>query len=549
MGAVETGLGPDPAALAGLKILAIGDAEPQFLSLCAHLRGLGHELVCAPHGVDAPDGTAFASVIVSLYARHRPDLVIFDLGQAAAAGHAAIAALRRMDDVRWVPVWCLGLHPAGLSEAELAAAVGAGADAFFPRPVSHVMLTARLAHLGRYLARQRQFSTRDRELQAYYEAAEEEIRAARGIMDKLLRLQPDPSGVLRAWIAPAVKFSGDTVVAERSPDGSLKILVADGVGHGLAAALNVLPVGRAFQSMAQKGFGLPALVSELNHVIRRDLPSHRFVAATLVNIDAGEGLIEVWNGGNPACVAVDSLGGVVEVWPSQHLPLGIVDSSELDAQPERRSLRPDAQLLLYSDGAIEALDAHGAAFGEPALLRALTGAAPAERFEAVKMALVDHLAGQPAGDDVTLVLLDCGAEIRRRAVPRPAAAMAALGESQWQLDLRIGAARLACLDMAPILQEFLGRVDPQWARDEAAFAALYTAYNEALEYGLLDLDPRIKEQPDGLTIYARERELRLQDLVAGGVQDLCISVDCLEQAPGAGGAQLRIRIEEAAPAG
>ena len=65
-------------------MLAVGGNEAQFLRVCAHLRGLGHELVRAPHGVDAPDGTAFASVIVSLYAQYRPDLVIFDLGQSAS---------------------------------------------------------------------------------------------------------------------------------------------------------------------------------------------------------------------------------------------------------------------------------------------------------------------------------------------------------------------------------------------------------------------------------------------------------------------------------
>jgi serine phosphatase RsbU (regulator of sigma subunit) len=545
VGSVETDLAPKPHPVTGLKVLAMGGDEPQFERVRAVLRSFGHDLVCGP-GESTADA---AADIPALYARHRPDLVILDLGHYGIAGYGLIEALRRMEDVRWVPIWCLGMHPAALSEGELAAAIGAGADAFFPRPLSAAMLTARLTHLDRYLVRQRQFLTRGAELQAYYHAAEEEIRAARGIMDQLLRPQPDGDGALQAWIAPAVKFSGDAVVAQRSPDGSLKILVADGVGHGLAAALNVLPVGRAFQSMAQKGFGLPALVTELNHVIRRDLPSHRFVAATLVNVDAAEGLIEVWNGGNPACMIADHLGSVIDVWPSQHLPLGIVDSAELDPRPDRRALRPDTQLLLYSDGAIEALDVRGIAFGEAALLRAFTGAVPAARFEAVKVALVDHLAGQPANDDVTLALLDCGAEMRRHAARLPAGGLLpVLDRVDWQMDLRIGAARLGSLDMVPILQEFLGRIDPQWARDEAAFTVLYEAYNQALEHGLLDLDPRIKEQPDGLTIYAAERELRLQDLVAGGVQDLHIAVACSAPQPGAGSAsRLRIRIGEAAP--
>ena len=61
--------------------------------------------------------------------------------------------------------------------------------------------------------------------------------------------------------------------------------------------------------MAQKGFGLQALVTELNHTIRRDLPSHRFVATTPVSVDAIENRIEVWNGGNPACPMLDAEAG------------------------------------------------------------------------------------------------------------------------------------------------------------------------------------------------------------------------------------------------
>jgi len=493
-----------------LKVLLAGADDPQLRQVRDLLRGLGHRLVEVGSGAAAR----------AQFARHRPDLVIFDLALdlAGDASHPAVTALRALDTVRWVPIWCLARE---VDDARRSAAILAGADACFNKPVNVQVFKARLVQIAQYVTRQAQLANRQAELQAYFETVEEEVRSARAIMDKLLRMQSDHAGVFESWIAPAVKFSGDVVVAERSPDGSLKILVADGVGHGLSAALNVLPVGRAFKAMAQKGFGLAALVTELNHTIRRDLPSHRFVAATLVNVDAAQGLIEVWNGGNPACVMLDRAGGIVETWASTHLPLGVVDSGELDPEPERRPLRPDGQLVLFTDGAIEAIDDRGLAFGEPALLRVLCGAAPEARLDAVRVAVVEHLAGRPANDDVTLALLDCAAEMHYSATQRPAQAgymppTAAAGA--WDLSLELASERLKGLDMVPVLQEFLGRIDPLWARSEASFSVLADLYTGALEQGLLQLDARLNEGPDGFNLYAREREARLQDLAAGPVR-------------------------------
>lgn len=540
----------------GMKVLIIGNGDAQLALLRTIFRGLGHEILGEASGMHegtlpgVADGAISGTMAPMMFAEHRPDLVLLDLDSPHGGGTATIEALRRMEDARWVPIWCLGRGQAergdGAIEAEHAEALSRGADVYFNRPISIPLFKARLSQVVRYMTRQRQLANRSRELQYYFESAESEIKSARSIMGRLLRAQPDAelSGVFESWIAPAFKFSGDAVVAERSPDGSLKLLLADGVGHGLSAALNVLPVCRAFQSMAQKGFGLAAVVTELNQAIRRDLPSHRFVAATLVNIDAGAGIIEVWNGGNPACLAMDTHGDVVDVWSSQHLPLGVVDSSELDPRPDVRALRADCQLMMYSDGAIEAMDAQGDAFGEAALVRALAEAPPRVRLEALKFAIVEHLAGRAASDDVTLALLDCAAEIKLSRARRPEedeVSGGTLDETRsaagaWEFSVVIGSEGLATLDLTPALQEFVGRIDPQWAAGESAFSILAERYARALEQGLLGLDPDIKAR-EGAAAYAARREAALALLPS------CVLRVTLARA--ASGAPLRVSMREA----
>lgn len=512
-----------------LKVLVIGGDDTQLGIMRTIFRHLGHELIGDRGLAGMHDGTMpgvnaghiSGMMAPALFAEHRPDLVVLDLEAPDSGGYDTLVALRRMEDPRWVPIWCLADY--GSRADNEALALERGADVLLPRPIHLPLLKAHLAQVGRFLVRQGQFERRREYLQDYFESAESEIKTARNIMDRLLRTQTDYASVMQSWIAPAFKFSGDAMVAERSPDGSLKLLLADGVGHGLSAALNVLPVCRAFQSMAQKGFGLAAMVVELNHTIRRDLPSHRFVAATLVNVNANDGIIEVWNGGNPACFMIDALGDVAETWTSNHLPLGVVDSDELDPRPEVRALETDGQLVLYSDGAIEALDESGRAFGEAALLQALAEAPPGVRLEALKFAVVEHLAGRAANDDVTLALLDCNAEFRQARTRRAeneaaAAATDRVATGAWEMSLVVESASLRWLDMAPVLQEFVGRIDPQWPQGDIGFTRLAELYTEALENGLLKLDAGLKMQPDGLAAYAEAREERLRALEAGAVR-------------------------------
>lgn len=493
-----------------LKALVVEDTLAQAQFLCAILKSQGHVALHASDGLTALD----------MYERERPDVVLLDYSMPGMDGRETALRLRALDPVRWVPIWFV----TGSEDIdEIADAIAAGADAYIPKPVNVAILKAHLANAARYTAIQRQMRDQNAELKAYFQVSEDENRAARAIMQRLLSIQTDHGTVLRTWNSPAFKFSGDIVMAERSPDGSLKVLLADGVGHGLTAALNVLPLGRAFQSMAQKGFGLPALVTELNHTIRRDLPSHRFVAATLINIDSIEDRIEVWNGGNPPVLLVDRSGKLVRRWASSHLPLGILPSEEIDPHPEFEPFREDAQIVACSDGLLEATGAEGAPFNEEGLMAALAGAEAADRFEAVKLAVVDHLAGESAADDITYAIVDCRAESARRA--RRAAAdtisqntlhlqpHAAAGH--WELHLCIGAERLKRVEVAPIIQEFMTRFDPVGALDQSTFVVLSELCNNALEHGLLELDSSMKDEPNGQAAYARERERRLAALADG----------------------------------
>ena len=131
--------------------------------------------------------------------------------------------------------------------------------------------------------------------------------------------------------APAERFSGDLIAAARDPHDILHLILADGTGHGLAAAINVMPIVEPFYAMTRKGFDLGTIAQELNQKTCAWLPVERFIAATLVAVDFSKATIEVWSGGNPPCVVVDEDGRVVHSFAPRHPALGVICVQRFDA--------------------------------------------------------------------------------------------------------------------------------------------------------------------------------------------------------------------------
>ncbi len=104
-------------------------------------------------------------------------------------------------------------------------------------------------------------------------------------MEKQLHRSGLRDRCLRHKVIPAEHFSGDIVAASRSPGGHFYALLADATGHGLAAAISVLPVLALFYRMTKLNRSVQEIVLELNQQLKESMPVGRFVAVTLICLD------------------------------------------------------------------------------------------------------------------------------------------------------------------------------------------------------------------------------------------------------------------------
>lgn len=493
-----------------MKILVVDDTEAVLLLISRFVEALGHVAIVARDGAEAVD----------TWRRERPDLVLMDMMMPVLSGPEAAIAIKQEAGESWVPV----VFVTGIGEENrLAEAIERGGDDYINKPVNFRVLEAKLKAFDRTLELNRKVREQSAKLADYYDRAEEEKRVVRHLMEQMVNAERLYDPQLEYWLTPAESLSGDLIAAARTPGQALYVLLADGIGHGLTAALNVLPLTQPFYSMTEKGYAISDILTEMNNKVRQVLPVGRFVCVVLIAIDEANGCVDVWNGGMPAVQLIGADGGTQHSWKSSHLPLGIVPTAAMDVIPERYYLEGSCTVVAYSDGLTEARNPLGEAFGVQRLFDLIARTAPGARMGEVQQVLAEHLDGEPHHDDISLIMAHCG-------LPRPTAREMARGpaveplrlpsqlEPEWRYSMQLGASELRHINTVPFMMSFINKVLGQHESQSDVFLILTELFVNALDHGVLGLDSAIKREPDGIEQYLVERARRLSDLRHGFVE-------------------------------
>ncbi|MFI9252105.1 PP2C family protein-serine/threonine phosphatase [Streptomyces sp. NPDC053069] len=214
------------------------------------------------------------------------------------------------------------------------------------------------------------------------------------------------------------QIGGDLYAATRC-DGAVRVLIGDVRGKGLAAIGEAALLLGAFRESAHRHIPLAELAAVLEQSITRhtaDLEppeeaGERFATALLVEIPDRDPVTRMTSCGHPPPLLL-SPGHAVTV-PSLHPspPLGVQSSTEhtLDVF----SFEPGDTLLLYTDGVVEARDAHGRFYPLTERAGRWTDDSPEALMHHVRRDLLTHAGGR-LDDDAALIALHRTAVDRRR---------------------------------------------------------------------------------------------------------------------------------------
>ncbi|MBW3595677.1 MAG: SpoIIE family protein phosphatase [Planctomycetes bacterium] len=199
-------------------------------------------------------------------------------------------------------------------------------------------------------------------------------------------------------------IGGDYFDYVHLPDGRLAIVVADVVGHGVAAALLMAKLASEMRfSLAAHGEPGRALTSLNDHFSQLEL-EERFVTLVMCVLDPAKHEVTMVSAGHMPPLIRGPNGEIREEGDEAvGLPLGIVEGMDYDEA--HFSVQPGETLILYTDGINEAMDPDDDEYTIPRLKEML--AKPADSIEALGEALVAdvrrHIGARAQYDDMCVV--------------------------------------------------------------------------------------------------------------------------------------------------
>ncbi len=277
-----------------------------------------------------------------------PSLLLLDFDMPGLNGAEVLKRLRsdRHSAVAQIPTIMLTGH--GSEESEVSC-LQAGADDFVTKPVNAAVLRARIETQLRLRSMRRQLERQNDELEEWRRNLERDLAAARLTQQSLI---PQKPLALAGWevatcYRPVIQVGGDIYGWLRMKDGRILFWIADGTGHGAAAALLTTLAKLLFHHGNDEQDTPASVMKAVNHDFRSIFGSSSFMTAMCVAVDPATGSASVVGAGHPPLL-VSRHNGKTESVRSIAPPLGLIEQSEFSETPI--NLEPGDAFLLYTDG-------------------------------------------------------------------------------------------------------------------------------------------------------------------------------------------------------
>lgn len=240
----------------------------------------------------------------------------------------------------------------------------------------------------------------------------QELRVAALIQQQFLprQLPQLPGWQVAAYYGPARAVGGDFYDFVELSDGRIGIAVGDVTDKGVPAALVMARTHSILRAEASRLTSPGEILSRANDLLVPEMPANMFVTCLFAVLDPSTGRIVVANAGHNLPFVRD--GDDLSELRATGMPLGLMLG--IRYEETEGLIAPDSNVLLYSDGLIEAHDGAREMFGFGRLREAL-------RIDDAGSELLDRLLetlnrfvgpDHEQEDDITLVTLRRAAGVK-----------------------------------------------------------------------------------------------------------------------------------------
>jgi sigma-B regulation protein RsbU (phosphoserine phosphatase) len=366
------------------RILVVDDDAISRKILAQLLASAGHE------SRECEDG---AKALQLIHAKP-PSLLLLDFDMPGLNGAEVLRRLRSDADpaVAQIPTIMLTGH--GSEESEVSC-LQAGADDFVTKPINAAVLRARIETQLRLRSMRRQLERQNDELEEWRRNLERDLAAARLTQQSLIPQKPPP---LPGWqvatcYRPVIQVGGDIYGWLPMKDSRILFWIADGTGHGAAAALLTTLAKLLFHHGGVEHDAPTTVMERVNSDFRSIFGARSFMTAMCVALDPASGHASVVGAGHPPLLVIRD-NGATESIASIAPPLGLIEHPEFTETVI--GFEAGDAFLLYTDGLFGSAKDERRRLTPQRLEKMLDPSAPSA--EALLKGILTQVAPDNAGD-------------------------------------------------------------------------------------------------------------------------------------------------------
>ncbi len=444
-----------------------------------------------------------------------PDVILLDVMMPEKDGFSTASDIRQAFAGHHIPIIFLTVLD-DHDSFERCLSLG---DDFILKPVDRCVLVAKVQAHCRVARMHKEMTLQRDQLSRFRDQVQYDYTIAESIFANLMeRMSSKASNIygLNYLSTPSTVFNGDVILVANRPNGGVYVMIADATGHGLPAAISAIPASRAFFSMVAKGLSLGDIVLEMNNALYGFLPIGMMLAASVFEVRANGFEVSWWGGGLPDAYIVSADGTIIRHLVSTHMPLGVLKPHEFEADIVHLKMAPGQQILCYTDGVIEAKNQDGEQFGQERLESVILQGKDMIRnlFESVK-----QFANKTVGDDLSILSMEFPISNSNQMILPSEVGFLSMIPTQTHLTFNY--LLIQQTSLMNQVRQFLSGLFFGGAHLDLVCSVLSELFSNAIDHGLLALDSKIKESPDGFFKFYQLREEKLQELS----QDAWLSLD------------------------